>query len=181
MSEVSRNLFMMSVVDKTADGSNSFSDYIIGGWKSRSGAKRPSGIGIATSGLLAGATDDLYTRRRAEGRSAIRSALGYLNPAIGAVAGGVAGVPLAPLTFGASIPVGIATGATAQTALADSGSPFVHLIPTLGGIGAGALIGGTLGGLAGNKQFRAEDVGAGALIGAGVGGVGGYALSRLIN
>ena len=178
MSDVSRNIFLNTVAgmyanDKTAG-------VFIGGWQSKDGSKKyPSGLGIATSGLLAGAADDLYNKRRAEGRSALRSALGYLNGEMGAIAGGVAGIPLAPLTLGASIPIGAATGAAGQTALALNDSPWVHVLPTVGGAGLGALMGGMVG--ASMRPKDASGLAAGAAIGAGVGGIGGYALSRLMN
>lgn len=169
-----------SCEDKTAA---SLSDLFIGGWKSQDGTKRPSGMGMATSGLLAGAADDVYERRRAKGRGALRSALGYLNAPMGAVAGGVAGAPLAPFTLGMSIPIGAATGAAAQTSLADSDSPYVHVLPTLGGAGIGALLGAGIGAGVNTRPGKVNTEGAigGGLIGAGVGGLGGYALSRLVN
>lgn len=173
----------LAMVDKTA-GSGEDSVFI-GGWKSKDGSrKNPSALGIVSSGLLAGAADDLYTQRRAKGRGAVRSALGYLNAPIGALGGGLAGAALAPVTFGLSMPIGAAAGAAGQIAMAGNESPYVHILPTLGGAGIGAVLGAGIGGNVNTSPARGfNDTGAiiGGLAGAGLGGLGGYALSRLIN
>lgn len=178
--------------DKTAGVNAHAGDYddgsdnvFIGGWKSKaSSRKNPSALGIVSSGLLAGAADDLYTQRRAKGRGVIRSALGYLNAPVGALGGGLAGAALAPVTFGVSLPLGAAAGAAGQVALAGNESPYVHVLPTLGGAGIGAALGVGIGGSVGTTPVNSfNDTGAviGGLAGAGLGGLAGYSLSRLMN
>lgn len=173
----------LAMVDKTAgDGGDSV---FIGGWKSKDGSrKNPSALGIVSSGLLAGAADALYTQRRAKGRGAVRAALGYLNAPMGALGGSIAGAALAPVTFGLSVPIGAAAGAAGQIAMAGNESPYVHVLPTLGGASIGAVLGAGIGGSVNTSPTRSfNDAGAviGGLAGAGLGGLSGYALSRLMN
>lgn len=168
MSEVSRNLF----VDKVAAR-----DFLAGGPLSLSG--------IATNGLIPGLYADYKYRelkkkgdnspwRKTYGAGMLSHLGGY---GLGAVAGGAVGGPI-----GASL--GGAAGAGLGTYLGAKGGAeglgIQHILPTLGGIGAGAGLGYLAADALSGKYIEDTPVakGIGAGLGAIGGGLGGYYLSK---